>query len=92
MIKSFKNKGLQELDARGKTGKINKKFHARLLRMIDVLKNAESLDDVNLPGYKLHGLTGFKPKRYTISVNGPWRITFTFEDGNAAEVDFENYH
>jgi proteic killer suppression protein len=25
-------------------------------------------------------------------VNGPWCITFEFEDGDAYRVDFEQYH
>jgi proteic killer suppression protein len=25
-------------------------------------------------------------------VNGPWCITFEFEDGDACRIDFEQYH
>jgi plasmid maintenance system killer protein len=31
-------------------------------------------------------------KRYTVHVNGPWCITFEFDDGDALRVDFEQYH
>jgi toxin HigB-1 len=27
-----------------------------------------------------------------VHVNGPWCITFEFEDGDAIRVDFEQYH
>lgn len=47
---------------------------------------------LNLPGFNFHALRGYKPKRYTVHVNGPWCITFEFLDGNAYAVDFENYH
>jgi proteic killer suppression protein len=47
---------------------------------------------MNIPGFGFHGLKGMTPKRYALSVNGPWRITFEFEGENAIRVDFEQYH
>jgi proteic killer suppression protein len=44
------------------------------------------------PGFDFHALRGFDPTRYTVHVNGPWRITFSFADGDAFDVDFEQYH
>jgi toxin HigB-1 len=32
------------------------------------------------------------PQRYTIHINGPWCITFEFENGSAKRVDLEQYH
>ena len=32
------------------------------------------------------------PTRYALAVNGPWRITFEWEDGDALRVDLEQYH
>jgi len=32
------------------------------------------------------------PKRYSIHVNGPWCITFEWEEGEALRVDLEQYH
>jgi toxin HigB-1 len=49
-------------------------------------------DELNLPSYSFHALRGFDVTRYTIHVNGPWCITFTFENGDAYAVDFEQYH
>ena len=39
-----------------------------------------------------HPLKGFNPTRFTVHVNGPWCITFEFDNGDAANVDFEQYH
>src|SRR5712672_820366 len=47
---------------------------------------------MNVPGFDFHSLQGFNPKRYSVHVNGPWCITFEFEDGEACRVDFEQYH
>lgn len=92
MLKNFRHKDLKELHETGKTKRIDKALHARILRRLDTLHSAESVEDLMIPGFDFHGLTGFKPKRYTIHVNGPWCITFTFEGGIADAIDFENYH
>jgi proteic killer suppression protein len=44
-----------------------------------------------MQGWRLHPLQG-KPTRYALAVNGPWRITFEWEDGDALRVDLEQYH
>ena len=41
--------------------------------------------------FDFHALRG-KPPRYTVHVNGPWCVTFEFEDGDAYRVDLEQYH
>src|SRR5215470_726034 len=46
-------------------------------------------EEMNVPGFDFHPLRGFKPPRYSVHVNGPWCITFEFEDGDAWRVDFE---
>jgi proteic killer suppression protein len=46
---------------------------------------------MNVPGFDFHVLRGI-PLRYTVHVNGPWCITFEFEEGDALRVDFEQYH
>ena len=91
MIKSFRNKELQNL-WEGKRSKIDARFQKRVLRRLDALDAASDAEDVNLPGFNFHGLLGFSPKRYTIHVNGPWSITFEFDVGDAYRVDFEQYH
>ena len=48
-------------------------------------------EDMNVPGFDFHALRG-RPKRYSVHVNGPWCITFAFEDGHAWRVDLEQYH
>lgn len=92
MITTFRNKALADLFETGKTRKIDKKLHKRILVRLDRLDAAESPEEMNLPGFNFHGLNGFDPKRYTVHVNGPWCITFEFDGPNAAQVDFEQYH
>jgi proteic killer suppression protein len=91
MIKSFRNKELQKL-WEGRRSKIDARFLKRIARRLDALDAASVAEDLNLPEFDFHSLLGFDPKRYSIHVNGPWAITFEFEDGDAYRVDLEQYH
>jgi toxin HigB-1 len=67
-------------------------MHLRALRRLDALDQASRPEDLNIPGFDFHALKGFNPTRYTVHVNGPWCITFSFDQGDATDVDFEQYH
>jgi proteic killer suppression protein len=90
MIKSFRNKSLADLWETGKS-KIDGRFHGRILARLDRLDAVGAAAEMKLPGFDFHPLKG-KPLRYSVHVNGPWCITFEFEDGDALRVDFEQYH
>jgi proteic killer suppression protein len=46
---------------------------------------------MNIPGFGFHGLNG-NPKRYAVSINGNYRITFGWDGQNATKLDLEDYH
>jgi len=56
------------------------------------LDTAETIEDMNIPGFKLHPLKGNRKGLWSISVSGNSRITFEFKDGNAYIVNYEDYH
>jgi toxin HigB-1 len=91
VIKTFKNKALSEPWSSGKTSKINTKMHDRILRRLNQLDAASRPDEMNLLGFDFHRLHG-KSIRYSVHVNGPWCITFEFENADAYRVDYEQYH
>ena len=91
MIKSFKHKGLAELFERGHSRRVRHDLQSRTLRRLDALDQADSLTDLKVPGFNFHGLQG-NPKRYSLHVNGPWCITFEWEEDEVHRVDFEQYH
>lgn len=92
MIQTFKNKALEKLFKeninKGVTPDIEKKIRIRL----EVIDSALILEDMRLPGYELHKLKGDRKETWSIKVSANWRITFKFEDGNAYEVNLEDYH
>jgi len=92
MITSFRHKGLRELFEIGRTGKIGRQMHKRIIERLDALDAATTPTDMHLPGYDFHALRAFRPTRYSVHVNGPWCITFEFEGENAIRVDYEQYH
>lgn len=92
MIASFKHKGLRQLFEQGASKLVAKDQQARLLRRLDVLHRAEALTDLRVPGFNFHALRGYAPPRYTIHVNGPWCLMFEWADGEARQLDLEQYH
>jgi proteic killer suppression protein len=91
MIKSFKHKGLAELFQLGRSRRVKHDLQSRGLRRLEALDQADSLAELNVPGFNFHGLQGV-PKRYSIHINGPWCITFEWEEGEALRVDLKQYH
>ena len=47
---------------------------------------------MDIPGFRLHALKGDKKGRWSIFVNGNWRLTFEFIEGDAYVLDYEAYH
>jgi len=47
---------------------------------------------MNIPGWQWHSLKGNLAGHWSVSVNGNWRLTFTFEGDDAILVDYQDYH
>lgn len=92
MIKSFKHKGLKLFFETGKRPGIQAKHSKKIRLQLTALDTATDIDDMDLPGYKLHELKENKKGIWSIEVNGNWRITFQFENGDAYIVNYEDYH
>ena len=92
MIKSFRHKGMRKLFETGNTTGVQASHAKRLRMQLAALETAQTVDDMDLPGFALHPLKGEMRGRWAISVNGNWRLTFEFQDGNAHVLDYEDYH
>jgi len=92
VIHSFRHKGLKRLyeddDPRGVTAE-----HLTKLRNILARPDAAgSVEDMNLPGFKLHPLKGEFHGFWAVTVRANWRVIFRFVEGDAFEVDYLDYH
>ena len=92
MIKSFKHKGLEKFYSSGSTKGIQAKHAKRLRMQLAALDTAHLVEDLDIPGYRLHQLKGSLKGLWSITVNANWRITFEFTDGNVYIVNYEDYH
>ena len=91
MIRSFRHRGLARIWNKGDTRGVRADLLDRVRLRLTALDAAQDLQELNMPGWGLHRLQG-KLERFAVSVNGPWRITFEWEDGDALRVDLEQYH
>jgi toxin HigB-1 len=92
VIRGFRHKGLERFFTKNDRSGIDARQAARIQRLLDRLDAAAKPDDMNLPGYRFHGLKGDRAEFYAVSVSGNWRITFRFADGDAVDVNLEDYH
>ena len=92
MIKTFRHKGLRRLYETGITSGVQANHAKRLRLQLTALDTAQAIEDMDIPGFRLHPLKGEMRGRWSITVNGNWCITFEFQDGNAYVLDYEDYH
>ena len=59
---------------------------------LTALDTAASIDDIDIPGFRLHQLKGSEKGRWSITVNGNWRLTFEFVESDVHILDYEDYH
>jgi proteic killer suppression protein len=57
-----------------------------------VLDAATTIEDLALPHFDLHELKGGRAGTWAVKINKNWRLTFTFANGDANGVNFEDYH
>lgn len=92
MIRTFKHKGLRELFETERTRRVEQQYQARVAEILRHIDAARIVQDLDLPGYRLHTLAPSRPATWTIRAYGAWRVTFTFDKGNAYDLDLEQYH
>ena len=92
MIKTFEHKGLQKFFETGSLKGIRAQHKQKLRIRLTALDTATCIEDMDLPGFRLHQLKGRKKGLWAIDVSKNWRIVFKFQDGNAYVVNYEDYH
>lgn len=92
MIKTFKHKGLELFSETDSKAGIQPHHASKLKRQLLRLDIAKSHEDMNVPVWNLHSLTGDLAGHFSIAVNGNWHMTFMFEGDDAVLVDYQDYH
>jgi toxin HigB-1 len=92
MIQSFRHKGLRRFYEAGSAAGIQPKHAKRLRMLLTALDTSQVIGDMDVPGFNLHPLKGQGKGRWSVWVNGNWRVTFEFRDGHAYILDYEDYH
>ena len=92
MIKDFAHKGLQAFFETGSKAGIQPHHAARLRLQLAALNQARKADDMAVPNWRLHALQGNLSGHWSVTVNGNWRLTFRFDNGDAHLLDYQDYH
>lgn len=92
MIKSWGNSATRRFAEDGKC-KFSGLDEDAAIDLLAALDAATALRDLSpLRSVGLHKRTGKRKGQWAITVNGPWRICFTFGNGDAWEVEVVDYH
>lgn len=89
-IESFKSKHLRKFFEDGEERKIPPEMRGKLATLLDVLNAASAKKDLNICDF--HELKGDRKGTFSWTVTANYRLTFKFEDGEAHDVDLEDYH
>ncbi|MFT7461493.1 MAG: proteic killer suppression protein [Planctomycetota bacterium] len=92
MIKPFKHKALEKIYSTGNASGIQTNHAGKMRMHLAALDSANDIDDLDIPGYRLHPLKGTRKGIWSIIVKANWRLTFQFTDGNVYILNYEDYH
>jgi len=92
VIRSFRHKGLEAFFSSGSKAGIQPAHANRLRMQLAKLDTAKDQEDMRFPGWKLHSLSGDLAGHWSVWVSGNWRLTFTFDNGDAILVNYQDYH
>ncbi|HAK44323.1 MAG TPA: plasmid maintenance system killer [Spirochaeta sp.] len=93
MIKSFADTNTEAIYNRKMKKGMHPVLAKKALKGLRSIESSVVLDDLKIPpGNKLEALKGDRKGQHSIRVNDQWRICFLWDDGNAYNVEFCDYH
>ena len=92
MITSFRHKGLKRLFEQDDGSRLPPDMIERIRRILSFLDVANRVEDMDQPTFRLHPFRGDLKGVWAVTVRAKWRIVFRFNDDNAEDVDFVDYH
>ncbi|MBK1720529.1 type II toxin-antitoxin system RelE/ParE family toxin [Thiocystis violacea] len=88
-------RGLGRAYEQGRTGSkagIQPHHAHRLRAQLSALDVAACPEEMGLPAWRLHPLTGELSGFWAVTVNANWRVMFRFDGADAELVDYLDYH
>ena len=93
VIRSYRDRDTQAVAERRRVGKFPPEIQRRAQRRLMILNSARSINDLRAPpGNRLEALLGDRSGQYSIRINHQWRICFTWNEGDAHQVEIVDYH
>lgn len=93
MIKTFADKRTAAIFAGEQVKKLPPEIQQTARRKLKLIDAATSLDALRVPpSNRLELLKGSRKGQYSIRINLQWRICFTWESGDASNVEITDYH
>src|ERR1700722_20242333 len=92
VIKRFRHDGLQRFSKLAQGPGFSQIMPRNCALLLARLDTSTTAADINLPLWGWHPLKDDLPGHWAVSVNGNWRLTFTFEGTDAILVDYLDYH
>ena len=96
MIASFADRATEAL-FHGETGKAIRRIPPDIrsvaVRKLDMVNAAAELQDLRVPpGNRLEALKGELRGKHSIRINDRWRVIFRWDNGDAHDVEIDDYH
>ena len=92
MIGGFAHRGLKRLYERDDASGIRPDLLEKVRTILAQLDDAQTIDDMRAPGFRLHALKGDMKGFWSMTVKANWRIIFRFSGGDASDVELLDYH
>jgi proteic killer suppression protein len=93
VIRSFRNKDTERLWNRRHVKRLSPELSRLAYNKLVLINAAESINDLRIPaGNRLEKLTGDRAGQYSVRVNNPRRICFTWSSSGASNVELVDYH
>jgi proteic killer suppression protein len=92
MIKGWKTSLTRQFAETGRS-KFSGLDTTKALSRLQLLDAVVRLDEIpSLASIGLHKLSQDREGQWAMKINGPWRLVFTFRDGDAYDVEIVDYH
>ena len=92
-IKSIADKETEKINNQIYSKKLPTDIQRIALRKLILIDNAVSINDLRVPpGNRLEELHGDREGQYSIRINDQFRICFSFDGGDAYDVEIVDYH